>query len=71
MFYTMNSNDTYHPTHAGEIEIQARAEEKKMALLAALYKGMDRKPQRRTNRQSRIVAMSFCEPRSWTRVLSS
>ena len=22
-------------------------------------------------RQSRIVAMSFCEPRSWTRVLSS
>ena len=50
MFYTMNSNDTYHPTHAGEIEIQARAEEKKMALLAALYKGMDRKPQRRTNR---------------------
>ena len=24
-----------------------------------------------TNNQSRIVAMSFCEPRSWTRVLSS
>ena len=23
------------------------------------------------NRASRIVAMSFCEPRSWTRVLSS
>ena len=22
-------------------------------------------------KQSRIVAMSFCEPRSWTRVLSS
>ena len=23
------------------------------------------------NQESRIVAMSFCEPRSWTRILSS
>ena len=26
---------------------------------------------RKAPQQSRIVAMSFCEPRSWTRVLSS
>ena len=31
----------------------------------------DGKPIYKADRRSRIVAMSFCEPRSWTRVLSS
>ena len=38
--------------------------------LLILRQGKGR-PRAGLDRQSRIVAMSFCEPRSWTRVLSS
>ena len=31
----------------------------------------EKKPEVKEQAQSRIVAMSVCEPRSWTRVLSS
>jgi hypothetical protein len=52
VFYTPASDDTlhgtYHFTTAGEIEIRARGAEKRMALLAGIYKDMGRKPQRKT-----------------------
>jgi hypothetical protein len=49
MFTTVIASEAYRPaerhttTAAAEIEIMARAEEKKMALLAGEYKGMGRK----------------------------
>jgi hypothetical protein len=45
---TENNLRTEHYTAAGEIEISARAEEKKMALLRADYRAMGRKAQRRS-----------------------
>jgi hypothetical protein len=45
---TDTNRGTEHYSAAGEIEISARAEEKKMALLRADYRAMGRKAQRRS-----------------------
>ena len=55
------------------VKIVLRERESAQEAVRRLRKILERSGLKRElrRRESRIVAMSFCEPRSWTRVLSS
>ena len=63
MYENFNSNKPYRAPSASEINSRVREQEKQLSLMnARLHNGSSEENVKKT---SRIVAMSFCEPRSW------